>query len=313
MKSIKQGFCVLLLTVGLSAMAQDRINAPRREVKVTVDFGMDVMSNADYEFRYDGKTVEQGSTHDAMRMRLSVMTPIVSTRNFSLMSTVMYSFHNLDFVPNGVADNVFPIDMGRDHHLWGVRLGGAYRGRVMGRGVVAYGHATADFSNYGFEKVTGFAVGTVALRQSDSNYLGVGLVGFINTVSAWPIFPMLVWYHKFESGWIIDFMPPSVHVRYQLPVNYGRVSAGATVGYEKYYVRPANEHLPYQCLYNRSFLTPEIVYDRSLGQSLMLTVRAGMSVQLNGHLYSQQGHKRYVKIAHNPTAFLSLALSYKVY
>ena len=48
--------------------------------------------------------------------------------------------------------------------------------------------------------------GVSAMTEASS--FGIGMIGLINTTSPWPVFPMLVYRHRFDKRWSMEIMPP---------------------------------------------------------------------------------------------------------
>ena len=51
-------------------------------------------------------------------------------------------------------------------------------------------------------------VSTVSVGADEASSFGIGMIGLINTTSPWPVFPMLVYRHRFDKRWSMEIMPP---------------------------------------------------------------------------------------------------------
>ena len=79
---------------------------------------------------------------------------------------------------------------------------------------------------------------------------GIGMIGLINTTSPWPVFPMLVYRHRFDKRWSMEIMPPQFRLTCAVnPSN--RIMAGLTIDGDRFYVTPRNPRLPKACLYSK--------------------------------------------------------------
>lgn len=79
---------------------------------------------------------------------------------------------------------------------------------------------------------------------------GIGMIGLINTTSPWPVFPMLVYRHRFDKRWSMKIMPPQFRLICAVnPSN--RITAGLTIDGDRFYVTPRNPQLPKACLYSK--------------------------------------------------------------
>lgn len=79
---------------------------------------------------------------------------------------------------------------------------------------------------------------------------GIGMIGLINTTSPWPVFPMLVYRHRFDKRWSMEIMPPQFRLTCAVnPSN--RITAGLAIDGDRFYVTPRNPQLPKACLYSK--------------------------------------------------------------
>lgn len=79
---------------------------------------------------------------------------------------------------------------------------------------------------------------------------GIGMIGLINTTSPWPVFPMLVYRHRFDKRWSMEIMPPQFRLTCAVnPSN--RITAGLAIDGDRFYVAPRNPQLPKACLYSK--------------------------------------------------------------
>lgn len=79
---------------------------------------------------------------------------------------------------------------------------------------------------------------------------GIGMIGLINTTSPWPVFPMLVYRHRFDKRWSMKIMPPQFRLTCAVnPSN--RITAGLAIDGDRFYVTPRNPQLPKACLYSK--------------------------------------------------------------
>ena len=79
---------------------------------------------------------------------------------------------------------------------------------------------------------------------------GVSTVTVSNTTSPWPVFPMLVYRHRFDKRWSMEIMSPQFRLTCAVnPSN--RITAGLAIDGDRFYVTPRNPQLPKACLYSK--------------------------------------------------------------
>ncbi|MBQ7892501.1 MAG: hypothetical protein IJ321_00990 [Alistipes sp.] len=90
--------------------------------------------------------------------------------------------------------------------------------------------------------------GVSAMTEASS--FGIGMIGLINTTSPWPVFPMLVYRHRFDKRWSMEIMPPQFRLTCAVnPSN--RITAGLAIDGDRFYGTPRNPQLPKVCLYSK--------------------------------------------------------------
>ena len=96
------------------------------------------------------------------------------------------------------------------------------------------------------------SIGTLCLVLicDEASSFGIGMIGLINTTSPWPVFPMLVYRHRFDKRWSMEIMSPQFRLTCAVnPSN--RITAGLAIDGDRFYVTPRNPQLPKACLYSK--------------------------------------------------------------
>lgn len=310
-------FVFVLLPMSIQAENTDSLKIgfmqQYRPELMTIEAYAESMTDADYESERDGRRYENGVVRDAMRARLRVSVPVWKNEKFSVSAGGFYSYHSLYFDRESIDALSSPIDMGNDHHLWCTSANLFYQGRLWGRPIIANANVMVDFSEYGFGKVIGFVTCVTPVIQNKTTYMGVGLVGLINTTSTWPVFPVFTLRHSINERMSIEVMPPICYFKYKLPSEYGTVAAGMSIDVEKFYVRPHCDDMPKECLLSRSFYKPEVVYEKQFGGGIKVTAKSGVAIPLQSYLYSRNGRRKYEKIDQDASCFFNVTVSCKLY
>ena len=96
----------------------------------------------------------------------------------------------------------------------------------------------------------GVSTVTVSVGADEASSFGIGMIGLINTTSPWPVFPMLVYRHRFDKRWSMEIMSPQFRLTCAVnPSN--RITAGLAIDGDRFYVTPRNPQLPKACLYSK--------------------------------------------------------------
>lgn len=308
--SIIIGLCPFF-AMGQESRAEQK-NARRQQSIATIDALVETSTNTGYTLERHNEKYETGRIHDARKARLRLSVPLWANRQVKISAGAYYSYHHNIFNCNELFQTGQTIDMGNEHHLLGFSANVFYSEQMFGRSVIANANIMSDFSEYGFEKITGFAMAMTPLVQTREKYFGLGIIALINTTSSWPVFPFISYRQTFNDRLSIEIIPPQFYVRYKLPETAGQLSAGMSIDAERFYLHPGIESLPRECLYNRSFFRPEISYEHRLCQGLTMTLKSGVSILMSGHIYSHSGHHKHAKIRQNASCFANLAFSYNL-
>ena len=126
---------------------------------------------------------EKWSIQEASRSKIQFSAPLWTNRHFRLSGGMHYNFYRMNFEDKSLLSDNQGCNMGGSHHLYGPQLNLFFQGKIAGRSVMGTASVMADFSEYGFGKVTGFVVAMTPLKQTASTYMGVGLIGLLNTTS----------------------------------------------------------------------------------------------------------------------------------
>lgn len=255
---------------------------------------------------------EQWSQEEASRSKIQLSVPLWTNRHFRLSGGAHYQFYRLDFENETLQSGEKGWNMGDSHHLYGPQLNLFFQGKIAGRSIMGTASVMTDFSEYGFGKVTGFVVAMTPLKQTASTYMGIGLIGLLNTTSPFPLFPIFTLRHKFDDRLSIELMLPLVHLKYAFPRSGTMLSAGMSIDGERFYVRPNQEDLPRTCLYSRSLMKPAVGCTQSIGSQLTLEVKGGVAVPMTSRLYKRSGHDELLEFSKPVRAFFSLGASWRL-
>ena len=97
----------------------------------------------------------------------------------------------------------------------------------------------------------GVSAVTVSVGADEASSFGIGMIGLINTTSPWPVFPMLVYRHRFDKRWSMEIMPPQFRLTCAVnPSN--RITATASMS------RPAIRSCRRPVCTAKSLMRPEL-------------------------------------------------------
>ena len=313
-------FMSLLLLVATALFAQDAPkDAPKDErsalsgfakFPVNIRLAQEIVTAGGYTMEDDGAQLADGDRSEALRTTLNISMPVYKGKASYVNFGGFYNFHNVQFSPPKSGD-AYEIDMGRENDTWGLQGIYMYGGKLWNRKFTGLANLRGEFSESGLERVTMFAVGMLQLKRTERSSLGVGAVLLLNTSSPWPLFPFVTYRCKFSEKWSLDLMLPQLYVNNHLSAK-DKLSAGFSISGEHFYISPGRADLPATCMYSRSNLRPEIVYEHRMTPLTKLFLKGGSTICINSRLYSSSGNSRYMDISQKPSFFMQVGVSYGI-
>lgn len=279
-----------------------------RKFPINISLVQEFSSNSDYEIERDGQIMEKGNMDDAMLTSLQLSLPVLKSRTGFLSLGGFYKFKHLDFLPKNNFGERY-VYMGDEHQIWGFSSSYMLVSEFFGRPFTGMANLRGEFSGTAIERITGMAMGLWQLKKSERSSLNAGFVFLINTSSPWPLFPIITYRCKFDERWSLDIMLPQMYCNYKISSD-DKLSAGCSIGGEHFYVTPERDDLPETCMYGRSNIRPEILYEHNFNPLLKFQVRGGYSICINSRLYSRSGNTRYVDISQDASFFMQFGISY---
>lgn len=302
-----------LLSGMLSTYAQTTADTQKAMIKqfmrfpVNVRLSQDFVSAGDYRM----KDINKGSFSEAFMTNLNFTMPVYKGNLGFVTVGACYNYHNLKFSPNRVDEASWHPNMGREHHTWGLQSAYILTSKLWGKQFNGIFNVKGEFSEQGLGRVTGVAMGLLQIVKTEYTSLGVGAILLVNTYSQWPLFPIATYRHKFDEEWSLDLMPPRFYVNYIIS-RKDKLSAGFSIFGEHFYVTPEREELPKTCMYARSNIRPELVYERNITNLAKFFIKSGVAICISSRLYSNSGRTKYVRIYQDPSFFLQAGVSYGV-
>lgn len=295
----------------LSNNIVNRVIKRMSSLTLRAQFGTEL--NTGYKFKeHNGDLYEEGTTQEVFKARMALNVPVVKTKFISLSISPYYANYHLKFNRKEILSESLIMDMNGVHNMWGASANGTFQTKLLGKQVMGNANFAMEGSEYGIERFSGMVVAVVQIKQTRSTSIGIGALWLINTSSTIPIFPVFTLRHKFNEKLSLDLMMPMLHLNYDFNKN-NRLSVGMSIDNDHFYIHPGKESLPEVCLYSKSVMTPELVYERTICKQLRLTVRGGAAVSMASRIYNVNNYKEYVEVSQPIGAFLNVGFSYSMF
>jgi hypothetical protein len=279
---MKNFFAVCLMaSMGVGSVSA-QLTMPQNKLSIQADLAL--RPGTDYHITKDGTTVEQGHTDAFTKAGFRVSVPFYTKGTTLFMASVRYTHVHQRFNPNMRTINYGFIHSA--HHLFAGNVTGMSRLQLWGKPLMLVGIASADFSQYGYERWTMMGTAMLMLKQTRETQFGVGLVGLVNTFSKIPVFPMLTYRHMFNPQWTLNLVVPKFQVEYT-PTKSDTFTFGASIDTDHYYIRPQSEGLPNHVRYTRSNINVGPGYAHKFPSHFTLTAEAGAQFVMTNRVYKK--------------------------
>lgn len=291
----------------LTAAAQ--LGDPREKLSITAE--VDGATNTDYHWETtDGHLLENGRLRQGVNARLKANVRLMGSQRFSLAFNPFYNFSTRSLKAN---DDGPKLDMPIPdaHHHYGGGLMATYNTKWLGKPFTLTGTITGNFSQYGYENFSAMAGALFTITRNRSTYLALGGLLLVGTSISWPLFPLIVYNHRFDDHWSISCLETNNYLYYQASPKL-RCALGMEIVTDKIFIRPKREDLPEKMeiseLSERFGLFADLMATRQLSLNLGL----GVTVPFYNRLRESGYNKTYMRLYDHVKPFVKLQLKYSI-
>lgn len=301
------------IIAGLAAMqcltAAAQLGDPREKLSITAE--VDGATNTDYHWETtDGHLLENGRLRQGVNARLKANVRLIGSQRFSLAFNPFYNFSTRSLKAN---DDGPKLDMPIPdaHHHYGGGLMATYNTKWLGKPFTLTGTITGNFSQYGYENFSAMAGALFTITRNRSTYLALGGLLLVGTSISWPLFPLIVYNHRFDDHWSISCLETNNYLYYQASPKL-RCALGMEIVTDKIFIRPKREDLPEKMeiseLSERFGLFADLMATRQLSLNLGL----GVTVPFYNRLRESGYNKTYMRLYDHVKPFVKLQLKYSI-
>lgn len=278
----------------------------------------------DYTFSLDGQEVEKMRKKNLHTLKASTMVPLLKLKNVSLYANLAYSRYQFDVYDRQTerSSEVFQQSAYDDYEGG---LNGSYYFGLFNKPMIVSAALSVDGWNKGFGMFDGTFSAVMLLKNTERTSFSLGVMAR-TLFSSMSVMPVVTWWHRFRNPRLsVDItMPSQFYLRYELEKQ--RISAGASMSSENFYLRTTLEGAPSTAYYSDAVLKPKIHYEYILNRRLYLSVHAGVSMVMKSGLYkkNRKGIKvkdeegktevePVVKQDRSPIPFFNVGVSYSLF
>jgi len=271
----------------------------------------------DYKLKRDGEEIENGKMRDIHTIKFAVNVPVLLLKDFSLYANGRANFYKSE-ATNDATGEISSIFSNTDdaYCYYKGGLNATYRMKIAGKPLILNANISGDGWEKGFEEIEGTFSAILMLKNTPTTSFSVGLYG-MTLYNQVPVVPVITYWHQFSPRLSVDVTLPSrAYLRYQFNDKH-RLSLGAQMESERFYMRPGMEDLPKTCLYNETTIKPELVYEFIINKRFYLIARGGGSALIQSGLYKTNRKgidgDPLVKFDRSMQPFFNLGFSYNLF
>jgi len=273
-----------------------------------------VISSPDADYSWEmpsGAAVADGTMKRDLKVNVKANIPLLKTKKLSVSLSPFYNFTSLRMDTEwGTSPMAFSLPSA--HHHYGSSLTLTYQLQAWGKPLTLIGMGTGNLSQFGYESAQGMLGAMMTLKRTRETYLAVGAIYLLGTAVYWPLYPMVVYSHRFNSRWNLNVMGVNNHLYYQASPKL-KYSLGMELDASKLYFRPETKGLPERAQIGLLAERVGLFADWQAGKSVLLSVGAGVSVPFYVRLQESGYADSYMNLKGNVKPFLSLKAKYSIF
>lgn len=182
---------------------------------------------------------------------------------------------------------------------------------VFGKPLALLGVGNAEWSNHCFGRISGLLGAVWLLKVTPDTQFGVGPVFIIHTSSKIPVFPGVIFRHRFNPQLALNIYGGLFGLEFT-PSENDLIVFGGDLDSRSFYFRPHKDGWPEKCRFTMTLFRPGLKYKRRIARNFYGEVQAGVGFKLSGRVTSATRSKRFLDFEEDPAFFLKATLSYSL-
>lgn len=289
------------------AMAQ--LGDPRDKFSVTAT--VDGAKNTDYRWETEeGQLLENGRLRQGINARVRANVKLLGNQRFSLSLSPFYNFSTRSLKPDADGSQL-QLPIPDAHHHFGGAVTGTYNTTWLGKPFTLMAMVTGNFSQYGYENFSTMGTALFTITRNRNTYLALGALWLVGTSVRWPLYPMIIYNHRFNDRWSVSCMETNNYLYYHANPKL-RYALGMEIVTEKIFLRPEKEGLPKKAEISELSERFGLFADLQATQELSLNMGLGINVPFYNRLRESGYNKTYMRMYDHVKPFVKLQLKYTI-
>ena len=300
-------FYIPFFLFSLSVHAQ--LGDPREKFGLSAE--VEGGTNTDFKWKStSGEELAGGRMRHGVNVKVRSNVQIFRTKSLSATLSPFYNYSNQDPRVEWGAENL-GFTLPPDHHHYGGTLTLNYQMKAFGKPLTLIGMGTGNFSQYGYENVSGMLGGMFAITRNQRTYLGLGAFYLLGTSVSWPIYPLIVYSHRFDDRWSIQCMETNNYLYYQATPRM-KYSVGMELDTYRFYFRPKVVGLPEKAVISQVSERFGLFADWQASRELSFNFGAGVTVPFYGRLRRSGYNHNYMTLYDHVKPFVKMRVKYSL-
>lgn len=301
---------VALMSWTLFTTAHAQLTDPRE--KFSISATVNGATNTDYHWESrNGERLENGHMKHGTDARLRANMKLAGNQHYSFSFSPFYNFSNKElkaYIPSATES----FDLPTTHHHYGGSITGTYNTKLFHKPLTLMALGTGNFSRYGYENASGMVGGIVSITRNQKTYLAVGAMYLLGTSVSWPLYPVIIYTHVFDSHWSLNCMETNNYLYYHASPAV-RLAVGMELESDKIYFRPKTDDLPKKMEISQVSERFGLFATIQASKEISLNLGAGVDVPFYGRL-RQSGHNHtYMTMHDHAKPFVKMNVKYSLY
>jgi len=170
---------------------------------------------------------------------------------------------------------------------------------------------SGNFSQYGYENPSAMAGAIFTITRNRTTYLALGGIYLLGTSVSWPLYPLVIYTHRFDDHWSVNIMETNNYVYYQATPKL-RCALGMELVTDKIYLRTDRTDLPRKVEISELSERFGLFADFQAAQGVSLNFGLGVTVPFYNRLRESGYNKTYMRMYDKVKPFVKLQLKYSI-
>ena len=307
-KKVKLSLWIMgLMFCSMNMFAQ--LNDPRERFSLSAT--VDGTTNTDFTWKSrEGESLAGGRLQPGVNVRVRSNVQLFANKMLSVSLAPFYNFSNAELRTRWGAENL-GFTLPTEHHHYGGTL--MLNGNLLafGKPLTLLAMGTGNFSQYGYENASGMMGGMIFVTRNQRTVLGLGAIYLLGSAVSWPLYPLIIYSHKFDDRWSINCMEAYNYLYYQASPMI-KYSVGMELETDKFYFRPHQEGLPKKAMYSQVSERVGLFADIQATKELSLHFGAGVQVPFYGRLRESGYNHNYMTLRDEVKPFVNMRVKYSL-